>query len=253
MPGVSELSDVEMRERIGRGDRRALAEMLTRVERGGCQAPARYDSTPIVVGVTGSGGAGKSTLVAGLIKVLRARGNSVAVLANDPQSPLTGGALLGDRIRVVFDPADDGVFFRSLSTRGAAGGVSAATGPAIGWLAAAGFDVVLVETVGVGQDQVAVRPLVDVLVLLVTPGAGDEVQWEKAGLIEVADIIAVNKCDLPGANRVRASLASSLALLPGSQPPPILPITAATEEGVAELWRQIEDAADRLQDSTDSE
>lgn len=227
-------------------DRRALASLLTLAERG--TAPTVPDGVPtsnstdrscLVVGITGSGGTGKSTLIGTLIGHLRAQGKRVAVLASDPQSPVSGGALLGDRLRVQFAPDDEGVFFRSFSTRGAPGGVSAATGPALAWLKAFGFDVVLIETVGVGQDQVAVRQLVDRLVLLVTPGSGDEVQWEKAGLIELADVVVVNKCDLPGADHVIAELRSALSLVPGSQPPPVLGIVATRGEDVAQLWEEI--------------
>ncbi|MBI2825745.1 MAG: methylmalonyl Co-A mutase-associated GTPase MeaB [Planctomycetia bacterium] len=232
----------ELLERFANRDRRALAEILTRVEIGETiplpAAPAQTQPTR-VVGITGSGGAGKSTLVAGLIGHLRSRGLSVGVLACDPQSPVTGGALLGDRIRVRFDPADEGVYFRSLSTRGAPGGISAATRAARDWLVAFGFDVVLVETVGVGQDQIAVRDLVDTLVLLVTPNTGDEVQWEKAGLIEVADLIVVNKSDLPGADRVRHQLVSALTLSANARQVPVLNVTASTGQGVAELWTAI--------------
>ena len=163
----------------------------------------------------------------------------MAVLASDPQSPLTGGALLGDRIRVKFSPDDEGVYFRSLSTRGAPGGVSAATGPAIEWLRAFGFDVVLVETVGVGQDQVAVRRLVDTLVLVITPNMGDEVQWEKAGVIEVADLLAVNKSDLPGADQVCQQLAATVSLSPAGRRPEVLSVTATSGKGVTELWDAI--------------
>ena len=234
--------------RVLAGDRRALAEVLSLVELG--QAPALPAATeaassttkksPHVVGLAGSGGAGKSTLVASLVEHLRAANLKVAVLASDPQSPLTGGALLGDRIRVRIDPADEGIYFRSLSTRGAAGGLSQAVGPARDWLALFGFDVVLIETVGVGQDQVDVRKVVDTLVLLVTPHTGDEVQWEKAGLIEVADIIAINKSDLPGADRVRHQLRAALSLAPTSAEVPIISIVAATGQGVPELWEAIE-------------
>ncbi|MBX3414979.1 MAG: hypothetical protein KF708_20005 [Pirellulales bacterium] len=228
--------------RFEAGDRRALAEMLTLVESGAAPAlPPHLDRRQDVhvVGITGSGGAGKSTLVAALIGHLRAAGLRVAVLATDPQSPRTGGALLGDRIRVRFAPGDEGVYFRSLSTRGAAGGISAAVEPALPWLAAFGFDCVLVETVGVGQDQVAARSVVDTLVLLVTPHTGDEVQWEKAGLIEVADLIAVNKSDLPGADRVRQQLHAALSLVPGQDPVPVLSVVAADGRGVPELWDAI--------------
>lgn len=237
----------DLAARFARRERRALAEIISLVEAGQAPVPSpAYFSSFIphpsscsrVVGVTGSGGAGKSTLVAASIAHLRSQGRTVAVLACDPTSPLTGGALLGDRVRVRFDPADEGVFFRSMSTRGAQGGVSAAVGPAIEWLRAFGFDVILVETVGVGQDQIGVRPLVDTLVLLVTPNTGDEVQWEKAGLVEVADLVVVNKADLPGADRVRQQLLSALSL-GAAKPAPILETVAATGEGVVELWQAI--------------
>lgn len=237
--------------RFIRRDRRALAEIITQIE-SQPDAPllppasvVRHPSAfPVVVGLTGSGGAGKSTLTAASIAHLRAQGRTVAVLACDPQSPVTGGALLGDRVRVRFDAADEGVYFRSLSTRGAQGGVSAAVGPAIEWLKAFGFNVIIVETVGVGQDQIGVRQFVDTLVLLVTPNAGDEVQWEKAGLVEVADLIVVNKSDLPGADRVRQQLFFALSL--GGKPPaPILATIASSGEGVPELWHAIDEHTPR--------
>lgn len=233
----------ELLERFARRDRRALAALLTRVESGEQVAPAPDNSSIAgakVVGITGSGGAGKSTLIGALIRHLRGREQSVAVLACDPQSPLTGGALLGDRIRIEFDPADEGVYFRSMSTRGASDGVSAATAPAVALLKAFGFDVILLESVGVGQDQVGLHGLVDCLVLLVTPGTGDEVQWEKAGLIEVADLVVVNKCDMPGADRVRSQLASTLSLAPAGNAAPVIGVTAVSGEGVAELWTAVE-------------
>jgi LAO/AO transport system kinase len=227
-------------ERFSKRDRRALARLISLAENGEApEPPEPAEPPPRVVGITGSGGAGKSTLVGALIAHLRKNGVRVAVLACDPQSPKTGGALLGDRIRVRFDPADEGVYFRSMSTRGAPGGVSAGAGRAIGWLKAFGFDVILVETVGVGQDQIGVRELVDVLVMLVTPAAGDEIQWEKAGLIELADLVAVNKSDMPGADRVREQLCHSLSLSSGAKEVPVLSITATTSAGVPELWKAI--------------
>lgn len=239
---MTELS-ADLAARFARRERRALAEIISLVEAG--QAPllsvvARPASVAHLVGITGSGGAGKSTLVAASIAHLRSQGRTVAVLACDPNSPLTGGALLGDRVRVRFDPADEGVFFRSMSTRGAQGGISAAVGPALEWLKAFGFDVIIVETVGVGQDQIGVRLLVDTLVLLVTPNTGDEVQWEKAGLVEVADLVVVNKADLPGADRVRQQLLSALSL-GSAKPAAILATIAATGEGVVELWQTIDE------------
>jgi LAO/AO transport system kinase len=232
-------------DRFARGDRQALARILTRVEARDPALPdapptaARPDSPPLVVGITGSGGAGKSTLVAALAGHLRKAGRRVAVLACDPASPRTGGALLGDRVRMQFDPADEGLFFRSLSTRGEPGGISAAVGPALPWLAAFGFDVVLIETVGVGQDQTAVHNVVNRLVLLVTPGTGDEVQWQKAGLIELADVVAVNKSDMPGADRVRQELQQMLALSPHTAAVPVLHVTASTGQGLEALWAAI--------------
>lgn len=239
---MTELS-ADLAARFARRERRALAEIISLVEAGQAPPPsavARPASVAHLVGITGSGGAGKSTLVAASIAHLRSQGRTVAVLACDPNSPLTGGALLGDRVRVRFDPADEGVFFRSMSTRGAQGGVSAAVGPALEWLKAFGFDVIIVETVGVGQDQIGVRPLVDTLVLLVTPNTGDEVQWEKAGLVEVADLVVVNKADLPGADRVRQQLLSALSL-GSAKPAPILATVAATGEGAVELWQAIDE------------
>ncbi|MEX0936287.1 MAG: GTP-binding protein [Pirellulales bacterium] len=229
-------------DQFAQGDRRALSQILSLVQRG--EAPPRPQGSgkgavakrSLAVGITGSGGAGKSTLIGALVRHLRSAGKSVAVLANDPQSPLTGGALLGDRIRMGDQGDDAGVFIRSISTRGAPGGIAATTGEACRWLAAFGFDVVLVETVGVGQDQVAIRAVVDRLVLLVTPGSGDEVQWEKAGLIEVADVIAINKSDLPGADRLRADLTAALSLSPAGNQVPIVHVVATTGRGVAELW-----------------
>lgn len=234
----------QLAARIQAGERRALARMLTLVEEGSAPTPTSQmlpnkTSSPLIVGITGSGGAGKSTLVGTLIELLRKAGLKVGVLACDPQSPVTGGALLGDRVRVPLDPADNDIYFRSLSTRGAAGGVSNAVGPAIEWLKVFGCDVILVETVGVGQDQVGVRPLVDRLVLVVTPAGGDEVQWEKAGLIELADLIVVNKADLPGAERVEAQLLGALSLNPAVNPPPVLRTIASSGQGIETLWKTI--------------
>lgn len=239
LAATSPPNDASLLERFAQRDRRALARLISLAETGRAPSVPAAAATAYVVGITGSGGAGKSTLVGALIGHLRKLNLRVAVLACDPQSPKTGGALLGDRIRVRFDPDDEGVYFRSMSTRGAAGGVAQSAGAAIAWLKAFGFDAILVETVGVGQDQVAVRGIVDTLVLLVTPASGDEIQWEKAGVIELADLVVVNKSDMPGAERVREQLRHALALSPGAKDVPVLPVTATTGGGVRELWDAI--------------
>ncbi len=244
-----------------RGSRRALARLITCVQ-DGCD-PAlllekgarvvcsrRVDAPPsphaTKVGLSGSAGVGKSTLAAALIRHLRQANESVAVIACDPASPLTGGALLGDRVRMQAEAVDTGVFIRSLSTRGAAGGVSDATDAIAALLERFGFDVILVETIGVGQDQLAVRGIVDVLVLLVTPASGDRIQWQKAGLLEVADVVVVNKADLPYADEAVESLrrAIDLSSIGGSsvrgRSVVVLPSIASSGRGIPEVWRAIE-------------
>lgn len=197
------------------GDPRALARALTLAEAGRPAArpllrAARARGTrSVVVGVTGSPGSGKSTLTSALIATLRARGQRVAVLAVDPSSPYSGGAILGDRIRMLRHHADPGVFVRSLASRGALGGLSARTMSVLALLEGAGFDWVILETVGVGQSEVDVAAVCDHTLLVVTPAGGDGVQAFKAGIMEIADVIAVNKADLPGAERtVRELLAA---------------------------------------------
>ncbi|HEY7328140.1 MAG TPA: GTP-binding protein [Gemmataceae bacterium] len=237
-------------ERFRRRDRRALARLVSLAARGeqveeilagiGDSArPAR------VVAFTGSGGVGKSTLVGKLIEQIRAQGQSVAVLACDPQSPLSGGALLGDRFRMPARPDDDGVFIRSLAAVGGQGALAEHLDVLIRLLEAFGFDVILIETVGAGQGDTVVRELVDVLVLLLQPEMGDDLQWEKAGLLEVADMIAIHKADLPGAERVEAQVRSTLALGGASTgetpvpPVPILRVSSRSSEGINELWQTI--------------
>jgi LAO/AO transport system kinase len=198
------------------GDRRALARLLTAVENRTAVAEAALRrlhpraGRAHLVGITGAPGAGKSTLVAALIGELRAGGRSVAVIAVDPSSPITGGALLGDRVRMQSYAADDGVFIRSMASRGHAGGLAASSVAAATALDAAGFDVILLETVGTGQSEVEVAAAADTTVVLEAPEMGDEVQAIKAGLLEVADIVVVNKGDRPGAQRTAAELRAML-------------------------------------------
>src|SRR6516165_7248423 len=206
----------ELLKRFRRGDRLALARLVSMVARGeqveGILAGVGEPRQPArVVAVTGSGGVGKSTLVGKLVEEVRSRGLTVAVLACDPQSPLSGGALLGDRFRMPGRP-DDGVYIRSLAAAGGRGALAEHLGPLVRLLEAFGFDVVVVETVGAGQGDTMVRDLVDVLVLLLQPETGDDLQWEKAGLLEVADVIAIHKADLPGADRVEAQVVAALGL-----------------------------------------
>ncbi len=234
-PSLGELCD-----RFRRGDRLALARLVSLVARGeqvgavlaSVGPPAKQAR---VVALTGAGGVGKSTLAGKLIETVRGRGLSVAVLACDPQSPLTGGALLGDRFRMPGRPDDDGVFIRSLAAAGGRGALADHLDALTRLLEAFGFDVVLIETVGAGQGDTAVRDLVDVLVLLVQPETGDDLQWEKAGLLEVADVVVVHKADLPGADQVEAHVLSMLGLSAGPVPP-VLRASARGGAGLEELW-----------------
>jgi len=236
------------------GDRRALARLLTAVEnRTALAEVAMRRLYPMagraqLIGVTGPPGAGKSTLVAALIAELRRAGRPVAVVAVDPSSPITGGAVLGDRVRMQAYAADPDVFIRSMASRGHAGGLSSATTAAAAVFDAIGFDVVLIETVGTGQSEVEVAAAADARVVVEAPEMGDEIQAIKACLLEVADIVVVNKGDRPGSHRTAAQLQAMLADAPrerGSgrpQPkrPEVLVTTAATGEGVAQLLAAID-------------
>jgi LAO/AO transport system kinase len=233
------------------GDRRALARLLTGVENHTPVAEAALRrlypeaGSAHLVGITGPPGAGKSTLVAALIAELRSAGRSVAVVAVDPSSPITGGALLGDRVRMQAYASDDGVFIRSMASRGHAGGLSSTSAAAAAVLDAAGFDVVLLETVGTGQSEVEVAAAADTTVVLEAPEMGDEVQAIKAGLLEVADIVVVNKGDRPGAQRTAAQLRAMLVpsvgrgeadpSRPSPKRPEVIVTTALTGDGIPEL------------------
>jgi LAO/AO transport system ATPase len=225
-------------------DRRALSRLLTMAARGEAvgDIAAFLDrhppaTKPPIFAVTGSAGVGKSTLVGRLFARIRADGFTVAVLACDPQSPLTGGALLGDAFRM--NAGDDvGVFIRSLATPGGTGGIAQHLDLLLRLLAGFGFDVLLVETVGAGQGDTTVHDLVDGVVLLVQPHAGDELQWEKAGLLEIADVVVVHKADLPGAEQTAAQLRSMLTLSPVDAPPIVL-VSSASGTGFDDLWREL--------------
>lgn len=194
-----------------------------------------------MVGITGPPGAGKSTLTSALVEELRRRGRTVGVLAVDPSSPVTGGAILGDRVRMLSHVSDEGVYVRSVASRGRVGGLAWASAHLVDVLDAAGFDVVVIETVGAGQAEVDVASLADHTVVVVAPGAGDDVQAMKAGILEVADVLVVNKADLAGAETTRRDLLGMLALADGPSVPVVSTI-AATGEGVSELVDLLPDA-----------
>jgi LAO/AO transport system kinase len=244
----------ELSEAAVAGDRLALARLLTAVENRTEVAEAAlrrlYPAAgrAHLVGITGPPGSGKSTLVAAMIAEVRQAGRTVAVIAVDPSSPITGGALLGDRVRMQAYASDDDVFIRSMASRGHAGGLASTTTAAAAVLDAAGFDLILIETVGTGQSEVEVAAAADTTVVLEAPEMGDEVQAIKAGLLEVADLVVVNKGDKPGAQRTAAQLRAMLVATaprdpdPGGAPsrprpkrPEVLITTASTGEGVPEL------------------
>lgn len=260
------------------GNRRALARVITLIENDGAEAhdalAALYRSTgrAHIIGVTGSPGAGKSTLVNALAKAYRQRGYTVGIIAVDPTSPFTGGALLGDRVRMRDLSGDPGVFIRSMATRGSLGGLAQATADAILALDAAGFQRVLVETVGVGQAEVDIASTAHSTVVVEAPGMGDEVQAIKAGILEIADILAVNKADRDGANRTVTALHMVLGsggpsmrqvlhhgqLLDAGLPapavdagwtPPIIKTIALRDQGIDELLEAIEQHRSHLQAS----
>ena len=236
-------------DRVLQGDPRAVARAISLIENEAPQGAELirriFPSTgkAYLIGITGSPGAGKSTLVDRVIGELRRSGRSVGVIAVDPTSPYTGGAILGDRVRMQAHVADSGVFIRSMATRGNLGGLARATAEAALVLDAAGKDIVLIETVGVGQDEVDIVRTADISIVTLVPGAGDEVQALKAGIMEIADIFVVNKADREGADRTVASIEALLSLDhygAGRWRPPIVKTEATTGKGLPELVDQIE-------------
>src|SRR5437773_4012784 len=241
------------------GNVRGLARAITLVEQ---RDPAVRDLVaslsdrvrrPVVLGFTGAPGTGKSTLVDGLISLLRERGAAVAVISVDPNSPYSGGAILGDRIRMQRHALDDRVFIRSMGARGHLGGLSAATGEAIRLMGAFGFDYVILETVGVGQSELEVAAIADTTLVLLAPGLGDGVQMIKAGIMEIADVFVVNKADLPGAQKTIQDLRAILSLAPkGGWKPPIVATVALSGEGVGELMTAVESHLDHQEGSPEA-
>lgn len=258
----------ELVERVQAGDRRALARAITLVENGADElreimAGLAARSGPVrtgpassgqarIVGITGAPGAGKSTTTSAVVRAVREQGSTVAVLAVDPSSPFSGGALLGDRVRMQEHATDAGVFIRSMANRGHLGGLSWAAPHALRVLEAAGFDVVLLETVGVGQAEVEVAGQADTTVVLSAPGMGDAVQAAKAGVLEVADVLAVNKADRDGARATLRELRQMVAMKDRTDQewkPPIVMTVAAQNEGIDELWQRVSEHGDHLRDT----
>jgi LAO/AO transport system kinase len=234
----------ESARQIREGNPRALARTATGIENRDPQALATlHELAPFagharIVGITGAPGAGKSTLVDALATALRREGKTLAILAVDPTSGISGGAILGDRIRMQQHHADPGIFIRSMATRGSLGGLARATAGLAQLMDAAGKDYVLVETVGVGQAEIAIASLAQVTVVVLVPGMGDDVQAIKAGILEIADIFAINKADQPGADKVEQEIQAMLSLANGRKPP-IVKTVATTGEGIADLLEAI--------------
>lgn len=243
----------ELVARARAGDPRSIARLISQIENGGSpaqqalQALAASAGRAQVIGITGAPGAGKSTTTAAVIGVLRQRGQRVAVLAVDPSSPFSGGALLGDRIRMQQHATDEGVYIRSMASRGHLGGLAATTPQAIRVLDAAGFDVVIIETVGVGQSEVEIAGTADTSVVLLAPGMGDAIQAAKAGILEIGDVFAVNKADRDGADATVRELRHMIDLgTHGEWKPPVVKTVASTGAGIADLVQAIDDHADWL-------
>jgi LAO/AO transport system kinase len=244
------------------GDPRSLARLVSLVENGSprlreiMKLIAPHTGRARIIGLTGSPGVGKSTVTGALVRAYRAEGLRVGVLAVDPTSPFTGGALLGDRVRMQDHATDGGVFIRSMASRGHLGGLSWAAPQALRILDAAGFDVIMIETVGVGQAEVAIASLADSTLVIVAPGMGDSVQAAKAGILEIADIFVVNKSDRPGAQEAVRDLRTMIAMAdygPGGWKPPIVSTMAVRGEGIDDLVSRLEEHSAWLAESGERE
>jgi LAO/AO transport system kinase len=243
---MSQIDNTELLNQVRDGDRQALAKAITVIENTGIPFEIAESTGAQVLGITGAPGVGKSTTVDALIKLLRERNFSVAVLAVDPSSPISGGALLGDRIRLTDHFTDSKVFIRSLATRGHLGGLSASTKAVLQLVKTAKFDFIIVETVGVGQSEVEVMRVVDTVLVVLAPGMGDGIQASKAGLLEIGDIYLVNKSDREGADQTAQDISRSIEMSPpktvAGKPwiPPVLLGAMQNGTGVVELMDGIE-------------
>lgn len=243
----------ELIARMRSGERRAISSVITELERLSAAAPALLQGLQphlghaLVVGFTGPPGAGKSTLVNAVIETLRMQGRTVGVIAVDPSSPISGGAILGDRIRMTAALDDDGVFVRSLASRGYLGGLSPAAVRIIDALDGAGFDIILLETVGTGQNEIDVAEVADIRIVISAPGLGDDIQAMKSGLLEIADVMVVNKGDRPGAEQTMQQLLGALSIRATiSDKVPVLKTSALNGDGVAELVVTIDEIGRRV-------
>lgn len=244
---------VDVIKRMRNGERRAISSVITELERLSTAAPALLQALQphlghaLVVGFTGPPGAGKSTLVNAVIANLRAQGRTVGVIAVDPSSPISGGAILGDRIRMTAALDDDGVFVRSLASRGYLGGLSPAAVRIIDALDGAGFDIVLLETVGTGQNEIDVAEVADIRVVISAPGLGDDIQAMKSGLLEIADVMVVNKGDRPGAEQTMQQLFGALSIRATiSEKVPVLKTSALNGDGIGKLVETLDDIGGRV-------
>jgi LAO/AO transport system kinase len=228
------------------GEKTSLAQLISLAENNGPELPEMVKmlrphlGRAYCVGITGSAGVGKSTLVGKLTAAFRSRGLSVGVIAVDPTSPVSGGAILGDRVRMGQHYLDEGVYIRSMATRGGQGGLSGAVAASVNLLDAFGINVIMVETVGAGQTDLGIRDLAHTLVLVLMPGYGDVIQLMKAGLVEIADVFVVNKTDLEGADRLVSDLREALALNRNQPRQDIVTTEATGDTGIEELYRVIE-------------